>query len=127
MLTAGEIADMRETAESSFMDACRIGAPSTPAWGSDPGGLTYTYGAAEPCGFDPTPAGEVEDGTQTPLVDAKLRLPIGTVISELYRVSITARHGTAVTAETYVVEGAPRRGPSALVCDLKRITGASAL
>lgn len=129
-LSAAELTGMRDTVESSFFDVCQLGTPTVAEDaadpGADPGADTYDYGDAIACGFDPAVAGEAQDGSAAPLVDAVLRLPVGTTVTEIYRVRLTQRHGeTLDTAEDYRIEGPPERGPSALVLKLKRIVGFS--
>jgi hypothetical protein len=125
-LSSTELERMRDTAESSFMDSCKLGTPSGSGFNSDPGSTSYSWGSEIACGFDANPAGEAEGGSQAPVVDAMLRLPIGTTVTEEYRVRITKRHGEALgTPEEYTIDGAPDRGVSALVLKLKYVAGAS--
>lgn len=124
VVSAGEIARMRSTAAETFLDSCRLGDPTSSSWGSDPGSDSYAYGAEIPCGFDMAPAGEAAEGSQAPVVDALLRLPVGTVVSGKHRVRITKRHGEALSPpQDYTVDGEPDRGVSALVLKLQAVTG----
>ena len=127
-----DYAGLRTTAESTFLDTCRIG--TTPTAASDMWNLANTvpadplYADAISCGFKPTNAGEVRDGSQAPLHDATLRLPVDTDIKTVDYIELTHRHGTALDPlEYYAVIGKPELGPSALVLRLKFITGNSAL
>ena len=62
------------------------------------------------------------DGTLL-VVDAIVRVPIATTVTELDRVKITKQHGSTLgTALVFSVVGKPKRGPSALVIDLQRVT-----
>ena len=120
-----EIALLRAEAEASMRDKCKIGA-GTLAAGNNPTKLTWAYGSEIACGFDASKSREMQDGSQTTLTDAMLRLPIATVIIGQNRVQITERNGTDVS-EYYAVTGAARRGLTSLVIGLSRITGGSSL
>ena len=107
-------------------DRCQIGALSvtTSPIGSDV--ESWTWGFEMPCGLEMLPgdsAGtEWRNGAMTIVnADAKLRLPHGTAVSELSRVRITSRHGTAMSLE-YEVEGEPSIGVSGVICYLRRVT-----
>jgi len=117
---------MRATAASTFFDECELGAVPVHTWGSaDTGEQVPVFGDAVACGFQPMNKGEVRDGSQAPMYDARLRLTLDNDVSNIDRVRITVRHGEAITPELYSVEGLPERGPSAQVLTLKRITGES--
>jgi hypothetical protein len=117
---------MRATAEATFFDTCRIGAVPVHTWGGpDTGQSVPVFGDALACGFQPMNKGEVQDGSQAPNFDAKLRLSLDIDVSRVDRVELTARHGSAIEPQLYSVEGDPERGPSAQVLNLKRITGKS--
>lgn len=127
-LSAKDLACMQAYAESSFFDSCKLGTTTPASFGDDPGVITVSYANEILCGFKSGASREVKDGTQTPLYDALLRLPVGTVVSNIDRVCITKRFGVALTSEEYFsIEGAPAKGPSALVLRLKLITGDTAL
>ena len=122
-----ELSGMREAAAASFLDACQLGAPSGGDWGNDPGARAYGWGAEMACGFQPSPGGEAGDGSQAPLADALLRLPLGTQVTGLDRVRITQRHGEALAEpDEYTIEGKPDQGVSALVLRLKIVAGTTA-
>lgn len=126
-LTATELAGFQSTAEGSFFDSCKLGTATAASFGSDPGSASYSYGDEIACGFAYGGQNEVKDGSQAPIYDATLRLPIDTTIANIDRVQVTQRHGVAITPEYYTIEGKPSRGPSAIVLNLKLITGVSAL
>lgn len=129
-LSATEYSRMRSTCVATFFDSCKLGTATAAAFGSDPGASTYSYANDIACGFEPeisAAIGEGGDGIQAPLFDAKLRLPVDTDITNIDRVQMTARHGTALDpVEYYTIDGKPALGPSALVLKLKLITGVSA-
>jgi hypothetical protein len=127
-ITVPEFERMRVTAAESFFDACKLGSATAANWGDDPGVDTFSYANEIACGFKYEPKGEIKDGSHAPLFDAVLRLPVDTDVTNVDRVQMTGRHGEALDpVEYYAVEGKPSRGPSALVLNLKLITGASAL
>lgn len=122
-------AKLRDTAESTFFDTCRLGTTPAFEYGAlDTNDSEPTYGDGIPCGFKPAGHGEVLDGSAAPIFMATLRLPVGVSIGSADRVEITHRHGDALDpTQVYAVEGAPARGPSATVLQLKLITGNSTL
>ena len=129
-LSATEYSRMRSTCVATFFDSCKLGTATAAAFGSDPGASTYSYANDIDCGFQSDPkmrGAESADGTQAALIDAVLRLPVDTDITNIDRVQMTARHGTALDpVEYYTIDGKPALGPSALVLKLKLITGVSA-
>jgi hypothetical protein len=128
--STAELAGMQATQETAMMDRCTI--LSFTAGAADERGLpTVTYVAAAtnvPCGLQHSrqndeAMGETGAGTQVPMFDGTLRLPISTVIKATDRVSITHRFGVALAAaELYELVGNPRRGPSGLLGRVKRVT-----
>lgn len=84
----------------------------------------YTDGAPTICGYKPTGTREVQQGNETVLIDAELRLPIATAIKSTDKVRLTKRFGESITALTFAVVGQPARGPSGLVVKLRRATDA---
>lgn len=120
--TAAELAGMQEVQDGHMMDKCIIlsygetvnayGNP-TPNW---------TEGAEMWCGFQHVTPREVQPSGNVPDYDARLRLPIDTVIDPRDHVRITERHGEDITAERYQVIGSPRRGPSGLYLNMKLVT-----
>jgi hypothetical protein len=75
------------------------------------------------CGVEMTGGEEKRraDGTVT-VVDAVIRLPIGTALDVRDKIRVTKRHGTTLgTALTFEVIGEPMRGVSALVVECRKI------
>ena len=129
-LTQGDIARMQDTQRSHMMDCCTI--------------LKFTPGAVNPrgyaypsyivvrervsCGLQHSRVNseamlKAAEGTQVPMFDGTLRMPIDTQISALDRVKITHRFGVSVSdGELLEVVGTPRRGPSGLLASVKRVT-----
>lgn len=125
-LSTHEIALLREEAEASMRDKCRIGTAAV-AEGNNPTDESWSYSDTEiACGFDASRSKEVHDGSQATLTDAVLRLPIASVITGKNRVRVTERNGEDVS-EDYAVIGEPRRGLTALVVGLRRVVGGSTL
>ena len=95
--------------------------------GSDgvwPAGTNWHWGGAIKCSMNDSPSGETQDGAQAPIVDAKVRLPIDTDITVQDRFRWLQRHGVALTTpQEYAVTSQPRKGVSALLVNLKLITG----
>lgn len=122
-LSNDELDAMQDTAESSFFDECYILRRSRTA--NDYGELETTWTADDDpteCGFEPgAPLTRVGNALAVTDVDGVLRIPIGTDIDLDDKVRITKRHGVSVTNEDFAVFSEPRRGPSALVVDLKRV------
>lgn len=76
------------------------------------------------CGF--RPLRPEERFAEEADVEAYLRLPIATSISNLDRFRLTDRYGSTLSsAQDYEFVGPVLRGPSGLVCRLKRVKNAS--
>lgn len=124
--SAAELAGMRATQDAHMMDRCTVDAYS------DAGAGTYNYpqptwtpGQEIRCGFQAVAVDEaLAQGADVPTVDARLRLPIATALGSKDRVTVTRRHGAAVPPVQYEVVGEPKRGPSGLVLDLRKVTDA---
>ena len=122
-LTEDELAAMQATAESSFFDECYIlrRTREQDAFGQEIDTWTPEDDPID-CGFEPgAPLTRVGNVLSVTDVDAVLRVPIDTDLDLDDRVRLSERHGVAVTAEDFTVFSKPRRGPSALIMDLKRV------
>ena len=118
-----ELEAMQATQESAMMDTCIVleysagaadeyGFPD-PAWN---GGSSYD------CGLDGGERRELLDETQVIEYDAVLRLPIDAEISQVDRIRITHRFGVELdTAVDYEIVSEPRRGPSGLLVELRKV------
>lgn len=122
-LLPGEIAQMRVTQQAAMMDTCR-----RLVWtyiGDDElGNPIYDYvpGATLVCGLNPDPATELAGDTQLTVADARLRLPIGTVLDNRDRLEILTRNGEALSPTlVYEILGQPRRGVTGLILDLRTV------
>ena len=122
-LSEDELAAMQVTAEGSFFDQCYILRRTREA--NDFGELIDTWTPEDDpieCGFEPgAPLTRVGDALSVTDVDAVLRVPIDTDLDLDDGIRLSKRHDVSVTAEDFVVFSKPRRGPSALIMDLKRI------
>lgn len=121
-----ELAAMQVAQDAHMMDACTIDAYSAgaaDAYGNPSDG--WTSGSEIACGFKQAKPREIMGTTRVPEWDAQLRLPIDTAVDPRDRITLTKRHGVAVTPVTYEILGSPRRGPSGLVVDLVKITDGS--
>ena len=120
-LDAAEYTDLYADTTETFHDLCRIGSGAI-IGGYDPSAKTWIYGAEIACGFNASKSREVNNGSQATLTDAELRVGLDNLISGTDRILLTGRHGETVT-EYYEIVGAPRRGISCFVLNLKRIAG----
>ena len=129
MFDAAELAGMRAAQESGMMDRGQVftyAAGALDDYGN-PSAPTYTAGIVLACGLDNlagrgSSSREVMAGTAVVMLDARLRLPIGTAIKSADRVRITSRFGEALAETvTYDVIGDPMQGPSGLQVNLKAV------
>lgn len=74
------------------------------------------------CGLDLRASREMINA-EAYVYDARLRLPIDTLITRIDRVRVTHRYGVLLeTALDFDLVGEPRRGPSGLLMDLRTVT-----
>ena len=125
--TNSELSAMRQTQTSAMMDTCVVlihGSGAIDAYGNPSAG--YSEGSPVRCGYHPGSSREVQQGNETVLVDATLRLPVGTVINSRDRVRLTHRFGEVLaTPLLFDVMGQPAQGPSGLLVNLRRVTDES--
>jgi len=126
-LTATELSRMRTTQDSAMQDVCRIGVyqESTDTYGnpdtSSPEDL-WKYGEEQICGLEHVRPRETQGSGDVPVIDARLRLPIGTEIGDKDRIRIAQRYDEALdTAQVFEIEGPVQRGPSGLVLGLRLV------
>ena len=137
-VSAAEAALIRADFEDTMNDTCQIGRRSKIVGTKDPNDGEFVYGASGTmndtvsCGVDLGKSDEAQDGSAATVRDGTIRLPIGTTdvedkdISGRNRIKVTHRYGTELdTAEVYAVEGKPRRGLTALVCNVSLVVGES--
>lgn len=81
--------------------------------------VAYTAGTPTPCGYKARSSKEVQQGNETVIIDAELRLPYGTDIKSNARVTLTHRFGVELAIKpTFNVIGEPEQGFSAIVVNL---------
>lgn len=122
-LSADELTSLRAFAEETMQDRCYI-LRRTRTYSSigEPVEVYTADDTAIACGFRPTGQTQrIGAVVATTDVDATLRLPVGTSIDLSCRVKITERHLQDTTDETFEVASEPRRGPSGIVVDLRRL------
>lgn len=124
---------MQAVQQGAMMDECELLTRSTDA--TDPYGYPaemFTVTATLQCGLSHSQTNdeamlEFAGGTQAPMEIRQLRLAVDTSsvsdrLSNLDRIRITRRFGTAVTPVTYEIVGDPQRGPSGLLLRLQKVT-----
>lgn len=121
-----ELAAMQAVQEAHMMDMGTIDL-YTDAGADEYGNPNPSWpaGVVTACGYEPVKPEEGMDNAQVPLFDARLRLPLSSVISSQDRFTLFQRHGVAITPITHEVIGEPKRGPSGLWCELKVVTDGS--
>lgn len=115
------MAGITATIEDSLLDTCTVDAYTELAGELNEPEVTYTAGAATPCRFRAT-SGMVNIVPDFGLagVDAMLRLPLGTTITNRDRVTVTHRYGIALAEpQTYSVAGDPAPGIASLEVKLQ--------
>lgn len=121
-----ELAGLQTAQQAHMMDTCTVDVyTDAGADAYNNPNPTWVAGAEQPCGFMTTKDDEGNEAGHVPVRDARVRLPISASVTSKDRITITKRHGVAVTAVTYAVVGTPKRGPSGLVVDLELVTDGS--
>ena len=121
--TTGELAALETDQEAHMMDTCTIGAYRAVPDGYGIPTPTYTAGSAIICGLNENVRQEVQSRGEVVMVDAVLRLPVGTVVDSRDRITITHRFGGELTVKpVYNIIGNPRRGASGLLLNLALVT-----
>ena len=121
--TTGELAALETDQEAHMMDACTIGAYHAVPDGYGIPTPTYAAGSPTICGLNENVRQEVQSRGEVVMVDAVLRLPVGTVVDSRDRITITHRLGGELTVKpVYNIIGSPRRGASGLLLNLALVT-----
>lgn len=120
--TTGELSQMQGTQEGAMQDRCKILSYSSSADSYGNPSASYTAGSEITCGLELVNPDEVQESGEVPVIDAVLRVALGTTIDERDRVQVTQRYGSTITAQTYEVVGPVRRGPSGLRVGLALVT-----
>ena len=119
---------MRSTQDGAMQDVCRIGAYTADDDAYNLPDVTYVYGVEVICGLDLMSPTEQQASGEVPVINAKLRLPIGTEIDERDRIRIEQRYNEDLdTPMIFEIEGPVDRGPSGLVLDVRIVDDGSGL
>ncbi len=123
--TADELERMRDTQDAAMQDL---------AWVLRYSSMTDGYGLPEGvyarafevvCGLELVDPAEMQGTGEVPVIDARLRLPIETVVDERDRIEVTERYGEVLgTSQVFEIEGPVERGPSGLVLKLRTVDDA---
>jgi hypothetical protein len=126
--TATELTRMRDTQDGAMQDVCRVGAYTATDDGYNLPDVTYVYGPEVVCGLDLLRPNEQHASGEVPVIDAILRLPLGTAIDERDRIRIEQRYNEALTVpQVFEIEGPVDRGPSGIRLDLRLVDDGSGL
>lgn len=133
-LTASDLACMRTTQATSFMDEC-YRMVYTPGASGSYGKKKESYVQASTplaCAVGYLKAGSYGGGTasaevmdQVSLFSTYIRLPYDATITHKDRIKVTKRFGEDITPITYEIIGEIRRGPTALIVDVQKVTDGS--
>lgn len=120
-LTAQQMTRMQATQEAHMMDVGHVLTFDEGEKGKD--NVRKARWILQPstiCGFQfANKTGETLGRADVPVVDAKLRLPLGTEVCSWDRFRLTHRLGNVLdVAVDYEIKGEPRVGPSGIYCDL---------
>lgn len=117
-----ELDRMRDTQDAAMQDACDLliyGVTGMDSHGMPIEG--YVLQATSACGLDLRASREMLNA-EMHVYDARLRLPIGTVISNVDRVRVTHRFGEMQeTPIEFDLIGEVRKGPSGLLVNLRNV------
>jgi len=127
MLTEAQLEDAREDVAATLWDTCTLHYAVEPtgseldSFGQPKG--TVTASAALACGVEFKPAREpiLLPSGEAVVLDARIRLPLGTVLESKDQVWVTHLQTEALAeAMVFEVVGTPRPGRLLLVADLRR-------
>ena len=113
----------------SMRDLCKIGV-YTVGSGTTEKTITYVLGSEISCGVKLGKSREVNDGTQATLSDGVIVLPLSqSAVVGKDRIHVTKYDGVdaLATAEVYAILGEPLRKRQGFECNVRRVTGGSAL
>jgi len=90
------------------------------------GSGTFVEGAACPMGYRPQSPKEVHDDQEVGILLGRVRLPVGTAVTEKDRIRITHVDGEALAvALDFAIYGPPMVRPTVVICNLQKITDGS--
>jgi hypothetical protein len=123
--TVAELERMRSTQDNAMQDTCVIltYAPPTDDYGNPDltDASAYTAGESFECGVEMVSPDEVQASGKVPDIDAHIRMPLDTVISEADRVRVSHRYAENTDDVDYEVAGPVKRGPSGLVVECRKV------
>ena len=113
---------MREAQEAAMMDTCVLMRYSEVKDAINHPVPTWTDGEISICGLKSTGGNEQRGNGRTVVRwDARLRMPLNTVIDLRDRVRIVLRFGQPCTPIVYEVSAPPEIGPSGMVVPLMKV------
>ncbi|MEE8599236.1 MAG: hypothetical protein V3S69_06990 [Dehalococcoidales bacterium] len=125
IFSADDLAHMRDVQELFMQDVCSVMTYTSSAQDGigDPI-VTYPVSASGVlCGLEPKTPREVQGIGMVAVIVAKLRIPIGTDVSEHDRISITSRYDEVQdTYPVFEVVGQPMIGPTGMVLNLSSVS-----
>lgn len=125
MFTPADLVNMRTTQDLYMQDLCKIlvyAAGTVDEYG-EPSSPTHTPGSEIACGLDMKPGFKKYGQDLTSVnFDATLRLPIGTVLKETDRITVTKRYAEDTTDITFEISAPVQRGPSGLRVLVRKVT-----
>ena len=116
-----------------MQDVCRVGAYTSVDDAYNLPSVTYVYGDEVICGLELDPpgfaqVGELQVSGEVPVINAKVRLPIGTTIDERDRIRVEQRYNEELTtSQVFEIEGPVDRGPSGIRLDVRIVDDGSGL
>jgi hypothetical protein len=125
MLSASNIATMRDVAELSMLDTAIVLTRAVGDWGH-PGADGTSASAPIPAGLRMTVTKETMDGNQVAVSDAEIRLPVGTVVTNHDRIQIAKRHSETLTTPLLFAVVGVDAGRTAVVVRALQIIGNNA-
>jgi len=115
-----EITALRTTAAETMLDTCQLGTvmvSTSGAYATE----TVSWATAIACGFRAAGAREAL-GSQAPLNDAVVRVPITTIVTSVSRIKLITKLGYTLPApEVYSVQGGPLYGPTCITLRLQAL------
>lgn len=123
MFSDAELARMKTAQEAHMMDAVTRLAWAATKDDFNADAHTWTAGAVLACGLDMTGGREERDGGRVVVYyDARLRLPLGTVLDLRDRLQVTQRFGAPVLNGTvYEIVSPLEEGPSGLQVTVRKV------
>lgn len=122
--TSTELLHMQAAQDSAMQDTCHVLTYDTDADDADAYGLpnrSHMVEVSIECGLKLVSPREAQARGEVPVINAIMRLPIGTEIDERNRIMVTHRYGVELdTPMMFEIEGPVRRGPSGIRLNLRK-------